>query len=109
MDSRINHFKIFAFTQHTSILHPYTRCYRNKSNNKWLNDPGEMLNKGIEECSVCRSKLASPNSRTYKAYDQNRGHASSNHRALNILLVTGDCVLVGLQVFSIGVGLNEGH
>ncbi|KMZ63823.1 CMP-sialic acid transporter 3 [Zostera marina] len=56
-----------------------------------------MLNKGIEECSVCRSKLASPNSRTYKAYDQNRGHASSNHRALNILLVTGDCVLVGLQ------------
>ncbi|XP_078181912.1 CMP-sialic acid transporter 3-like isoform X2 [Carex rostrata] len=43
---------------------------------------GEMV-----ECSVCNSKLVS------KAYTS----LTSKQRALKILLVTGDCILVGLQ------------
>ncbi|KAH8484218.1 hypothetical protein H0E87_028595 [Populus deltoides] len=43
-------------------------------------------------------KLVSPNSRTYsKAYDRHKIRVSSKQRALNVLLVVGDCVLVGLQ------------
>ncbi|GLT27959.1 hypothetical protein SLA2020_029220 [Shorea laevis] len=50
------------------------------------------------ECSVCRSKLQSPNSRTIsKAYDRHRSDVFSKTRVLNILLVGGDCVFVGLQ------------
>ncbi|GLT87919.1 hypothetical protein SLE2022_059700 [Rubroshorea leprosula] len=50
------------------------------------------------ECSVCRSKLQSPNSKTIsKAYDRHRSDVSSKTRVLNVLLVGGDCVFVGLQ------------
>ncbi|KAF5745849.1 putative UDP-galactose/UDP-N-acetylglucosamine transporter [Tripterygium wilfordii] len=50
------------------------------------------------ECKVCHSKLASPNSKTVsKAYDRHRSIVSSKTRVLNILLVVGDCILVGLQ------------
>ncbi|KAF5741568.1 CMP-sialic acid transporter 2-like isoform X2 [Tripterygium wilfordii] len=50
------------------------------------------------ECRVCHSKFASPNSKTVsKAYDRHRSTVSSKTRALNILLVVGDCILVGLQ------------
>ncbi|XP_038704886.1 CMP-sialic acid transporter 4-like isoform X3 [Tripterygium wilfordii] len=51
------------------------------------------------ECKVCHSKLASPNSKTVsKAYDRHRSIVSSKTRVLNILLVVGDCILVGLQM-----------
>ncbi|KAK8928650.1 CMP-sialic acid transporter 3 [Platanthera zijinensis] len=57
-----------------------------------------MLKNGVLECSVCHSKLLSPNARAIsKAYDRHRSNISSKHRALNFLLVAGDCVLVGLQ------------
>ncbi|KAK6243984.1 hypothetical protein QUC31_010393 [Theobroma cacao] len=50
------------------------------------------------ECSVCHSKIASPNSKAVsRAYDRHRNHVSSKTRFLNVLLVSGDCVLVGLQ------------
>ncbi|KAB1203440.1 CMP-sialic acid transporter 3 [Morella rubra] len=50
------------------------------------------------ECSVCHSKLVSPTSKTVvRAYDRHRSDVSSKTRVLNILLVVGDCILVGLQ------------
>ncbi|KAK9289019.1 hypothetical protein L1049_017490 [Liquidambar formosana] len=56
------------------------------------------MRNGMIECSVCHSKLVSPTTKTVsRAYDQYRSKISSKHRALNVLLVVGDCVLVGLQ------------
>nr|GME04877.1 CMP-sialic acid transporter 5-like isoform X1 [Ipomoea batatas] len=54
---------------------------------------------GVVECSVCHSKLGvSPNTRAVsKAYDRHRSVVSLKTRAFNILLVVGDCILVGLQ------------
>ncbi|XP_022742143.1 CMP-sialic acid transporter 4-like isoform X3 [Durio zibethinus] len=50
------------------------------------------------ECSVCHSKIASTNSKTIsRAYDRHRSHVSSKTRFLNVLLVGGDCILVGFQ------------
>lgn len=50
------------------------------------------------ECSVCRSKVAVPSPRSVsRAYDKHRSKVSSKYRALNVLLVSGDCILVGLQ------------
>ncbi|KAI3430168.1 uncharacterized protein J3R85_008188 [Psidium guajava] len=56
------------------------------------------MKNGIIECSVCHSKLLSPSSKTIsRAYDRHRSRVSSKQRALNTLLVVGDCILVGLQ------------
>lgn len=56
-----------------------------------------MQNRMVE-CSVCHSKLVSPASKTVsKAYDRHRSDVSSKTRVLNVLLVVGDCMLVGLQ------------
>ncbi|KAL4609823.1 hypothetical protein ACB092_08G008700 [Castanea dentata] len=56
------------------------------------------MQNGMVECSVCHSKLLSPTSRTVsRAYDRHRTDVSSKSRVLNILLVVGDCILVGLQ------------
>ncbi|XVE97179.1 hypothetical protein REPUB_Repub02eG0288900 [Reevesia pubescens] len=50
------------------------------------------------ECSVCHSKLVSPTTRgVSRAYDRYKSRVSSKQRALNVLLVVGDCVLVGFQ------------
>ncbi|XP_020595603.1 CMP-sialic acid transporter 4-like isoform X1 [Phalaenopsis equestris] len=58
----------------------------------------EMLKNGVIECSFCHSKMLSPNSRAIsKAYDRHHSNLSSKFRALNFLLVIGDCFLVGLQ------------
>ncbi|XP_047336272.1 CMP-sialic acid transporter 3-like [Impatiens glandulifera] len=53
--------------------------------------------KGEKECSVCHSKLTSPTRTFSKAYDRHRSTMSSKARTLNVLLVVGDCILVGLQ------------
>ncbi|KAL9237583.1 hypothetical protein vseg_012113 [Gypsophila vaccaria] len=56
------------------------------------------MKNGVIECSVCRSKLMSPSSKTVsRAYDRHRSKVSSKQRVLNVLLVVGDCFLVGLQ------------
>lgn len=57
------------------------------------------MKSGMIECSVCHSKLVSPNTKAVsRAYDRHRNKISSKQRALNVLLVVGDCFLVGLQV-----------
>nr|GEV19023.1 CMP-sialic acid transporter 3-like [Tanacetum cinerariifolium] len=54
---------------------------------------GEMI-----ECSVCHTMLVNPYAKTFsKAYDRHRDKLSKKLRALNVLLVVGDCMLVGLQ------------
>ncbi|WVZ86215.1 hypothetical protein U9M48_033035 [Paspalum notatum var. saurae] len=58
-----------------------------------------MQRNGALECSVCRSKVAVPSPRSVsRAYDKHRSKISSKYHALNVLLVSGDCILVGLQV-----------
>ncbi|KAM0851376.1 hypothetical protein ACQ4PT_052445 [Festuca glaucescens] len=51
---------------------------------------------GEVECSVCHAKVAVPPS-VSEAYHSHRSTVSSRQRALNVLLVSGDCVLAGLQ------------
>lgn len=56
------------------------------------------MKNGILECSNCHSRLVSPSSKTVsRAYDRHKSTVSSKQRALNVLLVVGDCILVGLQ------------
>ncbi|KAI3688369.1 hypothetical protein L1987_82081 [Smallanthus sonchifolius] len=57
-----------------------------------------MMKQGMIECSVCHSKLVNPSAKTVsRAYDRHRNKFSKKQRALNVLLVVGDCMLVGLQ------------
>ena len=59
----------------------------------------------MTECSVCHSRFTATASKTVsKAYDRHRSDISSKSRALNILLVVGDCILVGLQVIILLLG-----
>ncbi|XP_062144478.1 CMP-sialic acid transporter 3 [Alnus glutinosa] len=56
------------------------------------------MKNGVVECSVCHSKLVSPTSKTVsRAYDRYKTRVSSKQRALKVILVVGDCILVGLQ------------
>lgn len=48
------------------------------------------------ECSSCHAKIE-PAKTVSRAYDTRRSGVSSKTRALNVLLVAGDCILVGLQ------------
>lgn len=56
-------------------------------------------NNGMIECSVCHSKLVSPaaTKTVSRAYDRHKNRITSKQRVLNILLVGGDCMLVGFQ------------
>ncbi|XP_035835895.1 CMP-sialic acid transporter 3 isoform X2 [Helianthus annuus] len=57
-----------------------------------------MTKEEMIECSVCHSKLVKPTTKTVsRAYDQYRSKTPKKNRALNVLLVVGDCMLVGLQ------------
>ncbi|GMI94181.1 UDP-GALACTOSE TRANSPORTER 6, UDP-galactose transporter 6 [Hibiscus trionum] len=50
------------------------------------------------ECSVCHSKIASPATKSIsRAYGKHHTFVSSKARFVNVLLVGGDCLLVGLQ------------
>ncbi|KAM7461498.1 hypothetical protein LguiA_029619 [Lonicera macranthoides] len=56
------------------------------------------MKNGMIECSVCHSKLVSPTTKSVsRAYDRHRSKLSSKQRVLNVLLVVGDCMLVGLS------------
>lgn len=60
----------------------------------------KMQRNGVMECSVCHSKVVAGTPRSIsRAYDKHKSKISSKQRVLNFLLVSGDCVLVGLQVF----------
>lgn len=63
---------------------------------------GKSIKKnGMIECSVCHSKLVSPTTKSVsRAYDRHKNRVSSKQRVLNVFLVVGDCMLVGLQVDS---------
>ncbi|PIN11751.1 putative UDP-galactose transporter [Handroanthus impetiginosus] len=68
------------------------------------------MKNGMIECSVCHSKLVSPASKAVsRAYDRHRSKVSSKQRALNFLLVGGDCVLVGLQPILVFMSKVDGH
>jgi hypothetical protein len=57
-----------------------------------------MQRNGALECSVCHSKVVAPSPRSIsRAYDKHKSKISSKQRVLTFLLVSGDCVLVGLQ------------
>ncbi|CAL9772481.1 unnamed protein product [Musa acuminata subsp. burmannicoides] len=57
-----------------------------------------MLEDGMIECSNCHSKLPAPGGKGIsRAFDKNRNKTPPKHRALKVLLVAGDCILVGLQ------------
>lgn len=65
---------------------------------------------GMAECSVCHSKLLSPASRgVVKAYDRHRNNISLKTRAFNFFLVSGDCVLVGLQPILVYMSKVDGR
>ncbi|GAB2265683.1 CMP-sialic acid transporter 3 [Dionaea muscipula] len=55
------------------------------------------MKNGMIECSVCHSKFNPGTKTVSRAYDRHRIKVSSKQRALNVLLVVGDCILVGLQ------------
>ena len=56
------------------------------------------MKNGMIECSVCHSRLVSPSAKTVsRAYDWIMSKISLKHRTLNVFLVVGDCILVGLQ------------
>lgn len=62
------------------------------------------------ECSVCHSKLVSPTTKTVsRAYDRHRSKISSKHHALNVILVVGDCILVGLQPILVYMSKVDGN
>ncbi|KAH7685051.1 Nucleotide-sugar transporter protein [Dioscorea alata] len=69
-----------------------------------------MMKNGMMECSVCHSKLLSPSTKAIsRAYDRHRSKVSSKQRALNVLLVVGDCVLVGLQPILVYMSKVDGR
>ena len=58
-----------------------------------------MQRNGVVECSVCRSRVVVPSPRSMsRAYDKHRSKMLSKFCALNVFLVVGDCILIGLQV-----------
>ncbi|XP_041020587.1 CMP-sialic acid transporter 3-like isoform X1 [Juglans microcarpa x Juglans regia] len=67
------------------------------------------MQSGMVECHVCHSKLLSPTSKTVsRAYDRHRIDVSSKSRVLNILLVVGDCILVGMQPILVFISKVDG-
>ncbi|KAL6555517.1 hypothetical protein OROHE_007189 [Orobanche hederae] len=65
---------------------------------------------GMIECSVCHSKIVNPSTKTVaRAYDRHRSKISSKQRAINFLLVGGDCVLVGFQPILVYMSKVDGR
>lgn len=68
------------------------------------------MKNGMIECSVCHSKLVSPTTKSIsRAYDRHKTRVSSKQRALNVFLVVGDCMLVGLQPILVYMSKVDGH
>ncbi|RZC62717.1 hypothetical protein C5167_024478 [Papaver somniferum] len=68
------------------------------------------MKNGMAECSFCRSKLVfSPSKAVSRAYDTHRSKVSSKTRVLNVLLVVGDCILVGLQPILVYMSKVDGE
>lgn len=68
------------------------------------------MKNGMIECSVCRSKLVSPTTKSIsRAYDRHKTRVSSKQRVLNVFLVVGDCMLVGLQPILVYMSKVDGR
>ncbi|KAJ4723251.1 CMP-sialic acid transporter 3 [Melia azedarach] len=68
------------------------------------------MKNGMIECSVCHSKLVSPTTKSIsRAYDRHKSRVSSKQRALNVFLVVGDCILVGLQPILVYMSKVDGR
>ncbi|XP_057781633.1 CMP-sialic acid transporter 2-like [Salvia miltiorrhiza] len=68
------------------------------------------MKNGMIECSVCHSKIVNPSTKAVsRAYDRHRSKISSKQRALNFLLVGGDCVLVGFQPILVYMSKVDGR
>ena len=81
--------EVKIITVHLSTVSPRKRPWFEK-----------MQRNGVMECSVCHSKVVAGTPRSIsRAYDKHKSKISSKQRVLTFLLVSGDCVLVGLQVF----------
>ncbi|KAL3679356.1 hypothetical protein R1sor_022312 [Riccia sorocarpa] len=65
---------------------------------------------GVVECKVCGSKtLGSPSLKTVSlAYDRHHSNPATRFRALNVLLVVGDCILIGLQPILVYISKVDG-
>ncbi|KAJ0035483.1 CMP-sialic acid transporter 2 [Pistacia vera] len=62
------------------------------------------------ECSVCHSRLVSPTTKSVsRAYDRHKNRVSSKQRVLNVFLVVGDCMLVGLQPILVYMSKVDGR
>ncbi|GKV22094.1 hypothetical protein SLEP1_g31993 [Rubroshorea leprosula] len=68
------------------------------------------MKNGMIECSVCHSKLVSPTTRgVARAYDRHKSNVSKKQHVLNLLLVVGDCILVGLQPILVYMSKVDGR
>ncbi|KAH9727768.1 CMP-sialic acid transporter 3 [Citrus sinensis] len=68
------------------------------------------MKNGMIECSVCHSKLVSPTTKSIsRAYDRHKTRVSSKQRVLNVFLVVGDCMLVGLQPILVYMSKVDGR
>ncbi|XP_044466858.1 CMP-sialic acid transporter 2-like [Mangifera indica] len=68
------------------------------------------MKNGMIECSVCHSKLVSPTTKSVsRAYDRHKNRVSSKQRFLNVVLVVGDCMLVGLQPILVYMSKVDGR
>ncbi|KAL1535305.1 CMP-sialic acid transporter 5-like isoform X1 [Salvia divinorum] len=68
------------------------------------------MKNGMIECSVCHSKIVNPSTKAVsRAYDRHRNKISSKQRAINFLLVGGDCVLVGFQPILVYMSKVDGR
>eukprot|EP00258_Populus_trichocarpa_P050918 XP_024466937.1 CMP-sialic acid transporter 3 isoform X2 [Populus trichocarpa] len=64
------------------------------------------------ECSECHSKISANNNNSKavaRAYDRHRSDVSSKARVLNLLLVGGDCIFVGLQPILVYISKHNGN
>ncbi|KAJ6891872.1 hypothetical protein NC651_025155 [Populus alba x Populus x berolinensis] len=68
--------------------------------------------KDMIECSECHSKISANNNNSKAvaiAYDKHRSDVSSKARVLNLLLVGGDCIFVGLQPILVYISKHNGN
>ncbi|XP_019260617.1 PREDICTED: CMP-sialic acid transporter 5-like [Nicotiana attenuata] len=67
------------------------------------------MKNGMIKCSACHSNFVSTTETISSANDQHRSKKSSKPLALSVLLVVGDCILVGLQPVLIFMSKVDGE
>ncbi|XP_034686682.1 CMP-sialic acid transporter 5-like [Vitis riparia] len=68
------------------------------------------MKNGMTKCSVCHSRSVFSSAKNVsRVYDLHRRKISSKHRTLNVFLVVGDCILVGLQPILVFMSKVDGN